>query len=134
MTATPIQPPDLPAPKGHYSPGLGHGDLVFVSGQLPLDPDTGTVVSPDIMAQTHRALDQVASILTAGGSDLSQVLQLTIYLTDLAHWGAVNAVCAERFGDHRPTRAIVPCGPLHFGALVEITAIGGRREVGGDRR
>jgi len=127
MNATPIQPSDLPAPKGHYSPGLRHGDLVFVSGQLPLDSNTGAVVSPDITTQTHRALDQVASILAAGGSDLSQVLQLTIYLTDLTHWGAVNAVCAERFGDHRPTRAIVPCGPLHFGALVEITAIGARR-------
>jgi len=127
MNATPIQPADLPTPKGHYVPGLRHGDLVFVSGQLPLDPATGAVVSPDITAQTHRALDQVASILRAGGSDLSQVLQLTIYLTDLAHWGAVNTVCAERFGTHRPTRAIVPCGPLHFGALVEITAVGCRR-------
>lgn len=127
MSISPIQPADLPAPKGHYVPGLRQGDLVFVSGQLPLDPGTGAVVSPDISVQTHRALDQVASILSAGGSDLSRVLQLTVYLTDLAHWGAVNAVCAERFGDHRPTRAIVPCGPLHFGALLEITAIAGRR-------
>lgn len=119
----PIQPPSLPAPAGHYSPGVVANGLVFVSGQLPMDPASGTVVAGGIEAQTDRALRNVELILQAAGSSLSQVVQMTIYISDGDLWGQVNAVYARVMANHRPARAVVPVSPLHYGALIEIQAI-----------
>lgn len=102
----PITTTGAPRPAGHYVQGLAHGGLVFVSGQLPLDPATGALVGPnDIAAQTEQTLANVAAILAAGGSDLSRVLSLTIYVTGREHWAAVNETCARIFG------GIVPLAP-----------------------
>jgi len=118
-----IQPPSMPAPAGHYSPGIVASGLVFVSGQLPMDPATGRVVEGGIEAQTERALRNVELILQAAGSSLSQVVQMTIYISDGDLWGQVNAAYARVLGSHRPTRAVIPVSPLHYGALIEIQAI-----------
>jgi 2-iminobutanoate/2-iminopropanoate deaminase len=120
----PISTPDAPAPAGHYAQGVRHGGFIFVAGQLPLDPVTRALVAPgDAAAQTERALRNVAAILEAGGSGLSQVVSLTVYVTGVEHWKAVNETCARLFGAHRPARAVVPAGELRHGCLVEIQAI-----------
>lgn len=118
-----IQPPDQPQPKGHYSPGIEHGGLIFVSGQLPISLDTREPFTGDIGEQTELALRNVEAVLKAGGSDLRQVLQFTIYVSDMELWDAVNRKYAEVMGDHRPARAIVPVKDLHFGTKIEIQAI-----------
>ena len=121
--STPVQPAAMPTPKGHYSPGVVANGLVFVSGQLPMEPSTGQVISGDIEAQAERALRNVELVLVAAGSSLDQVVQMTIYISDGDLWAAVNAVYARIMGSHRPARAIVPVSPLHYGALIEIQAV-----------
>jgi len=118
-----IQPPDQPQPKGHYSPGVEHGGLIFVSGQLPMTLDTREPFTGDIGEQTELALRNVEAVLKAGGSDLKHVLQMTIYVSDMELWDEVNRKYAEVMGDHRPARAIVPVKDLHFGTKIEIQAI-----------
>jgi 2-iminobutanoate/2-iminopropanoate deaminase len=122
--STPVQPSVMPVPKGHYSPGVVANGFVFVSGQLPMDPATGQVVSGGIERQTERALRNVELVLVAAGSALDQVVQMTIYISDGDLWGPVNGVYAAVMGSHRPARAIVPVSPLHYGALIEIQAVG----------
>lgn len=120
---TSVQPSSMPAPAGHYSPGITAAGLVFVSGQLPMDPAMGRVVEGGIEAQTERALRNVELVLQAAGSSLSRVVQMTIYISDGDLWGQVNAAYARVMGGHRPARAVVPVSPLHYGALIEIQAM-----------
>lgn len=119
----PIQPPEMPVPKGHYTPGFVANGFVFVSGQLPFDPATGAITGTTAEEQTERTLRNVELILRAAGSSLDRVVQMTIYIPDGELWAAVNGAYARVMGSHRPTRAIVPCSPLHYGALVEIQAV-----------
>ncbi len=118
-----IQPETMPRPAGHYTPGMVAQGLVFVSGQLPTDPATGKVVPGGITAQTERALRNVELVLKAAGSGLDRVVQLTIYISDGELWGSVNEVVAQVMGSHRPSRAIIPVSPLHYGSLLEVQAI-----------
>lgn len=118
-----IQPPDQPVPKGHYSPGVEHNGLIFVSGQLPMTLDTREPFTGPIEEQTELALRNVEAVLKAAGSDLQRVLQFTIYVSDMELWGGVNETYARILGDHRPARAIVPVKDLHFGTKIEIQAI-----------
>lgn len=118
-----IQPADQPQPKGHYSPGIEHGGLIFVSGQLPMTLDTREPFIGDIGEQTELALRNVEAVLKAGGSDLDHVLQMTIYVSDMELWDEVNAAYKRVMGEHRPARAIVPVKDLHFGTKIEIQAI-----------
>ena len=121
-----IETSAAPRPGGHYSQGVAHGGLVYVSGQLPLDPATGDVTGEgDIEAQTERTLRNVEAILVAAGSSLDQVVQVTIYITGRALWPQVNAVYARILGDHRPARAVIPVLPIRHGAFIEIQAIAG---------
>lgn len=118
-----IQPEEMSVPKGHYSPGIEHSGLIFVSGQLPVDHSTGRVETGPIEAQTELALRNVETILKAAGSDLTRVLQMTIYISDMELWDRVNEVYKIVMGDHKPARAIVPVKDLHFGTKIEIQAI-----------
>jgi 2-iminobutanoate/2-iminopropanoate deaminase len=118
-----IQPPNQPQPKGHYSPGIEHDGLIFVSGQLPMDLKTREPFAGDIETQTELALKNVEAVLHAAGSDLNHVLQMTIYVSDMEFWDAVNTTYARVMGEHRPARAIVPVKDLHFGTKIEIQAI-----------
>ncbi len=117
---------DAPAAIGPYSQALVFGDLVFCSGQVALDPATGTLVAGDIRAQTGRALDNLSAVLRAAASDLSRVLKTTVYLTDLRDFDAMNEVYGSRFGGHRPARATVGVASLPKGARVEIECIAAR--------
>lgn len=109
--------------EGHYSQAIAHNGLVYVSGQLPLDPETRDLVGEDIETQTRRVMENIRSILEASGSGLDKLLKVNVFITDLSHWGKFNSVYAEILGDHKPSRAVIPCSALHFGALLEIDVI-----------
>ena len=100
-----------------------HGDLVFVSGQLPIDPATGERKLGSIEEQTERTLRNVEAVLLAAGSDLNHVLKATVYIANIELWGQVNAAYASVFGSHKPARAIVPTRDLHHGVLIEIEVV-----------
>ncbi len=112
-----------PTPAGHYSQAVVHGGFVFVAGQLPIDPADPSRPPGTIEDQTSRALSNVAAILEAAGTGLGQVVQVTVYISDVSLWGKVNAVYARVMGEHRPARAVVPSGELRHGMLIEIQAI-----------
>lgn len=114
---------DAPRPGGHYSQAVVSGGLVFVAGQLSIDPRTGERLLGTIEEQTEQALRNLAAILKAAGSDMSRVLKTTVFVADIELWGAVNETYARVFGEHRPARSVVPTGPLHYGFLVEIEAV-----------
>jgi 2-iminobutanoate/2-iminopropanoate deaminase len=118
-----IQPADQPTPKGHYSPGLEHNGLIFVSGQLPMDLKTREPFAGAIEQQTELALRNVEAVLHEAGSDLDHVLQMTIYVSDIELWGRVNDTYANVMGGHRPARAVIPVNDLHFDTKIEIAAI-----------
>jgi 2-iminobutanoate/2-iminopropanoate deaminase len=126
--------PDVPKPAGHYSPAIVHDGLVYVSGQLPLDLTTRVPFTGAIEGQTELAIMNVEAVLKAAGSDLHHVLQMTIYVSDMEHWRAVNDTYATVMGDHRPARAIVPVKELHFGTQIEIQAIAAVGETEPPRR
>ncbi len=123
-----IKLPNAPEPKGHYSPAVVHGGLIFVSGQLPMNHRTGEVETGAIEKQTELALRNVEAILKEAGSDLNHVLQMTIYISDIEDWGAVNEVYKRIFGEHKPARAVVPVKDLHFDTKIEIQAIAAVKE------
>jgi 2-iminobutanoate/2-iminopropanoate deaminase len=123
-----IQIEGAPTPAGHYSHGIVHNGFVFVSGQLPMNPVTRAVETGAIEAQTELALRNVEAVLHAAGSDLSRVVQMTIYISDIELWGKVNEVYARILGEHRPARAIVPVKDLHFDTKIEIQAIAAVKE------
>jgi len=112
-----------PEPAGHYSQAVVHNGLVYVSGQLPIDPKTSETCTGSIENQTERALKNVEAILSAAGSRLDQVLKVTVFVADISLWSRVNAVFARVFGSHKPARVVVPVKELHYGCLVEIDAI-----------
>ncbi len=126
-----VETAGAPAPAGHYSQGIVHGGLVYVAGQLPIDPTAGrggAHAPGPVGEQTEQALRNVQAILEAAGSGLDRLLQVTIYVSDMAHWGEVNETYARVLGAHRPARAVVPVKELHHGYAVEIQAIGALTE------
>ena len=118
-----ISTPDAPAAIGPYSQAIHSGDLVFLSGQVPIDPKTGDLVDGDIAAQTERVLDNLAAVLGAAGCTFADVVKTTIYLMDLGDFQVVNATYAKRFSAAPPARATVQVSALPKGARVEIDAI-----------
>lgn len=113
----------LPSPVGPYSPGIQFGNLIFVSGQSGREPGTGRL-APDVEAQTEQALRNVAAILEAAGSSLSQVIRCGVFLIDMAEFQQMNGVYARMFGDHRPARTTVQVAGLPGDGLrVEIDAV-----------
>ena len=106
-----------------YSQATLVGGLLFVSGQIPIDPATVELVPGDIAAQTHRAMANLLAVVEAAGGRRENIARCTIYVTDLGDFGVVNAAYAEALGDHRPARATVEVSGLPLGAGVEIDAI-----------
>ena len=103
--------------KGHYSPGILSNGVLYISGQLSRDPDTG--------ARDHAvlALANMERVLCEAGLSKADVVQCRIYISDIDMWDEVNEAYSEFFADHKPARCVVPCGKLHFGCLVEIEAV-----------
>ncbi len=112
-----------PEPVGHYSQAVIHQNLVYVSGQLPVNPGIAAKHIGSIEEQTEQTLKNLSQILNAAGSSLDRVIKTTVYISDVGLWAKVNKVYAETFGEHRPARTIVPTGELHGGYQVEIDAI-----------
>jgi 2-iminobutanoate/2-iminopropanoate deaminase len=113
-----------PAPVGPYSQAIRLDELVFISGQIPLDPKTGEIVRADIEEETRQVLANLKAVLEASGSALSCVVKATVYLTDMSLFPRINAVYAEAFdSDPAPARATVEVSALPLGAHVEIDAI-----------
>lgn len=123
---TPIHTPNAPAAIGPYSQAVKTGNLVFVSGQLPIDPTTGAFAGNDIASQTRQSLTNVKAILEAAGYSCADVVKTTVLLSDIADFAAMNAVYAEFFTENCPARAAFAVKDLPKGALVEIEAIAGK--------
>ena len=118
-----VATPDAPRAIGPYSQAVKANGLVYTSGQIPLDPATGELVTGDFEKQARRVFDNLAAVLRAAGSDFSRVLRATVYVSDLANFQTLNTVYAEYFGDHKPARTTVGVKELPKGSLVEIDLI-----------
>jgi 2-iminobutanoate/2-iminopropanoate deaminase len=120
---TPVQTPEAPAAIGPYSQAIRQGDLLFCSGQIPLDPSSGELVKQDVVGQTRRCLENLEAVCLAAGARLGDAVRCTVYLTDIADFARVNEVYGEFFGDEPPARVAVGVAALPGGAEVEIDAI-----------
>lgn len=107
---------------GHYSSGIISQGMLYVSGQMPLHPDTAKL-TVGIRAQSRHALQNLERVLEAAGVGRSAVVQCRVYLSDIGNWDVFNEVYAEFLGEHRPARTVVPVSALHYGSLIEIEAI-----------
>ena len=115
-----------PAAIGPYSQAVQTGKLLFVSGQIPIDPATGAFAGEDITTQTRQSLNNVKAILEAAGYTLADVVKATVLLSDMADFAAMNAVYAEFFPENCPARAAFAVKELPRGALVEIEVVAGK--------
>lgn len=109
--------------KGHYTPGIISNGMLYISGQLSIDPDTRKVPDGGIETHAKLALENVDRVLKEAGLCRSDIVQCRVYVSDIEQWDIVNQVYAEFFGEQKPVRIVVPVGKLHFGCLVEIEAI-----------
>jgi 2-iminobutanoate/2-iminopropanoate deaminase len=112
-----------PAAIGPYSQAIKAGPLVFLSGQIPLDPESMEIVSDDVSAQTHQVFKNLIAVADAAGGSLSNAAKLTIYLTDLGDFAVVNEIMAGYFSEPYPARATIQVSALPKGARVEIDAV-----------
>lgn len=120
---TKIKTNNAPAAIGPYSQGIALENLVFVSGQLPIDPATGSFVNGDIKELTRQCIRNIGAILEASGTGLNNVIKTTIFVSDLSNFAAVNEAYAEFFGEAVPARSCVQVSAIPKGAAIEIEAI-----------
>ncbi|HCX02900.1 MAG: RidA family protein [Tissierellales bacterium] len=107
-------------PKGHYSQAIIHNGILYISGQIAVDPDTGKDLLGTPKEETERILKNIDLILKEAGTTKDNVIKATVYIPDMKYWDEVNEEYAKYFGDHKPARAIVPTGDLHNDFQVEI--------------
>lgn len=112
-----------PAPVGPYNQAIIHENMVFVSGQIPLDPQTGQMAAEDLDGQTHQVMKNLGAVLKAAGADYDNVLKCTIYLSDMNDFARMNELYGSYFGDEPPTREAVAVKTLPKNALVEVSCI-----------
>ena len=120
---TPISSPDTPAAIGPYSHAIRSGNMLFISGQIPIDPATGKIVPGGPPAEAEQCLKNLRALLQAAGMDMQHVVKVTVFLTDMAHFASVNEVYAKAFSAPFPARSCVAVRALPLGCLVEIEAI-----------
>src|ERR1700679_1234443 len=123
MSRSIIATDQAPAAIGPYSQAVRHGNTVYFSGQIPLDPATAALVEGDITAQTRRVFDNLDAVAKAAGGSLAQIVRVGIYVTDLANFAAVNAVMAEYFQPPYPARSTLEVSGLPKAAHVEVDAV-----------
>ena len=123
MPRTAIHSYRAPAAIGPYSQATRAGNLVFFSGQIPLDPATGDLVAGDIAAQARRAFDNLKAVCEAAGGTMDDIVRVGLYLTDLAEFAAVNAVMGEYFAQPYPARSTIEVSALPKGARFEVDAV-----------
>ena len=119
-----IHPPGAPAPRGPYSPAVRAGDSIYVSGQIPIDPVSGQVISGDVGTETRQVLTNIKNILAGCDASMADVVRCGVYLTDAADFKAMNEVYAEFFGEAKPARTTIIAAALPLkDAKVEIDAV-----------
>ena len=118
-----ISAPDAPAAIGPYSPAIRAGNLLFISGQVPIDPQTGTIVGADIAAQTKQVMRNLAALLKAAGAGFEQVVRTTVFLADMNEFAAMNAIYGKFVVDPPPARATVQVARLPKDVKFEIDLI-----------
>lgn len=118
-----IRTTNAPLPAGHYSQAIEAGDFIFVSGQLPFEPFTRTLVSGGIHNQVIQCLENIEAILAESGLNRNHIVKTTAFISDINLWNFANQAYIEFFGDHFPARTVVPTRELHYGAMVEIEAV-----------
>ncbi len=115
--------PGMAAPGGHYTHAVSGNGFVFVSGQLPIAVDGSKLNDAPFDQQAQQVLDNVMAALTGAGSAIERLVQVRVYVTDIASWPAFNAIYAKWIGSSRPARAVVPVPELHYGFKIEIEAV-----------
>lgn len=123
MTRQIIETSDAPAAIGTYSQAVRYGDIVYLSGQIPLDPETMELVAGDIESQIHRVFKNLQAVARAAGGQLDDILKLNVYLADLGNFATVNSIMAEYFSTPYPARAAIGIAALPRGAEVEMDAV-----------
>ena len=122
-------PSSMAAPGGHYSHAVTANGFVFISGQLPIAPDGSKLSDASFERQAQQVLDNVAMALIGAGSAVERLVQVRVYVTDIASWPAFNAIYAKWIGSSRPARAVVPVPELHYGFKIEVEAVALEGEV-----
>ncbi len=112
-----------PAAIGPYSQGIRAGNFLFISGQIPVNPETNEVVERDIVVQTNQVMENIKSILESEGLSLNNIVKTTIFLQDMEQFSTVNEIYAKHLGDHRPARSTVEVSRLPKDVLIEIEVI-----------
>ena len=125
---SPISTDAAPAARGHYSQAMVHAGIAYVAGQLPIVPGDPELKLAEFDAQARQVIANVIAIVEAAGASRDRILRTTVYIADIAHWPAFNAIYAEMLGAHRPARTVVPVPQLHYGYLVEMDAIAAVRD------
>jgi reactive intermediate/imine deaminase len=118
-----VDPQDHVRPGGHYSHGVVANGFVFVAGQLPITASGRKLSEASFAEQARQVLANVESVLKASGSGIDRLVQVRVYVDDMDNWAEFNAIYAQWAGTSRPSRAVVPCGPLHHGFKLEIEAV-----------
>ncbi len=118
-----IETPAAPSAIGPYSQAIRAGDTIYLSGQIPLDPESGEVIEGDFVALTERVFDNLEAVAKAAGGSLDDIVKLNIFLTDLGHFATVNELMAARFSEPYPARAAVQVAALPKGVPVEMDAV-----------
>ena len=124
MSKLVIQTSNAPQPIGTYSQGIKSGELVFTSGQIPINPKTGELIIGDFKAEVYQVLTNLNGVLKGGGSSLQSAVKLTVFITDLSYFGEVNEVFNSFFTNKPPARSSVQVSALPMNARIEIEAIG----------
>lgn len=114
-----ISSPGMPSPNGHYSQCIEHNGLLYLSGQLPIIPESKKIPL-EIEEQTKQVFRNIVKILTEAGSSLEKVIQVRIYISDISNWDKINLIYSEIFENSKPVRSIIPVGRLHFDCLLEV--------------
>jgi 2-iminobutanoate/2-iminopropanoate deaminase len=118
-----IQTNNALIPAGHYSQAVVHNDMVYLSGQLPVNSETGEKVYGSIDEQLRLVLANIKLILEEANSSKDKVIKVTIYIPDVSLWGQVDKIYADFFGAHKPARVVVPTRDLHYGLAIEVDLI-----------
>jgi 2-iminobutanoate/2-iminopropanoate deaminase len=118
-----VATPDAPKAIGPYSQAVKANGVVYTSGQIALDPATGNLVEGSFEEQVHRVMRNLEAVLREAGSGFDRVLRATVYVTDLANFGALNTIYESYFGSHKPARTTIQASALPKGSMVEIDLI-----------
>lgn len=112
-----------PLPIGPYAQAISAGNMIFISGQIPLCPETGDLAGPDLQSQTRQVLENLQAILDAAGCSISQIVKTTVYMTDLGEFAVFNKIYGDWLGTHKPARSTVQVVALPKNSKIEIEAI-----------